>query len=29
MSQEHYRILVCHDLKKPLREAWPEFKSWN
>jgi hypothetical protein len=29
MSWEHYRTLVCHDLKKPLREAWLEFKPWN
>jgi 4-amino-4-deoxy-L-arabinose transferase-like glycosyltransferase len=29
MGWERYDILTCHDLKKPLSEAWPEFKFWN
>jgi len=29
MSWEHYTILICHGLKKPLAEAWPDFKVWN
>ena len=29
MGWEYYTILTCHDLKKPLSEAWPEFKFWN
>jgi hypothetical protein len=29
MSWEHYTILICHDLKKPLPEAWPRFKIWD
>lgn len=29
MAEEHYTILVCHRLKKPLAEVWPEFKVWN
>jgi hypothetical protein len=29
MSWEHYNILICHDLKIPLKQAWPEFKFWN
>jgi len=29
MSWEHYTILKCHGLKKPLAEAWPQFKVWN
>ncbi len=29
MGWEHYTILICHGLKKPLAEAWPEFKFWN
>ncbi|HUM06254.1 MAG TPA: glycosyltransferase family 39 protein [Terriglobales bacterium] len=29
MSWEHYTILKCRGLKKPLEEAWPHFKSWN
>ena len=29
MGWEYYTVLTCHDLKKPLSEAWPEFKFWN
>jgi 4-amino-4-deoxy-L-arabinose transferase-like glycosyltransferase len=29
MSWEHYNILICHGLKKPMAEAWPHFKVWN
>jgi len=29
MAEEHYTILVCNGLKKPLAEVWPRFKVWN
>jgi len=29
MSWEQYNILVCHNFKKPLAEAWPQLKFWN
>ncbi|HVP53178.1 MAG TPA: glycosyltransferase family 39 protein [Terriglobales bacterium] len=29
MGEEHYTILVCHGLRKPLAEAWPDLKVWN
>jgi hypothetical protein len=29
MGWEHYDILICHNLKMPLAEAWPHFKVWN
>jgi hypothetical protein len=29
MSWEHYDILICHGLKKPMAEAWEQFKVWN
>jgi hypothetical protein len=29
MGWEHYTILICHDFKKPLAEAWPRLKTWN
>jgi hypothetical protein len=29
MGWERYDILVCHNLKMPLAEAWPHFKVWN
>jgi len=29
MGWEHYTILICRGLKKPLAEAWPHFKVWN
>lgn len=29
MGWEHYNILICHDFKVPLRQAWPRLKVWN
>jgi len=29
MGEEHYTVLICHDLKRPLSQAWPHFKNWN
>jgi hypothetical protein len=29
MGEEHYTIVVCNGLKKPLAEVWPRFKVWN
>lgn len=29
MGWEHYTILICHNLKKPLPEAWPRLKTWD
>ncbi len=29
MGWEHYNILVCHNFKKPLQQAWPKLKTWN
>lgn len=29
MGWEHYTILICHGLKKPLADAWPHFKVWD
>jgi 4-amino-4-deoxy-L-arabinose transferase-like glycosyltransferase len=29
MGWEHYTILVCHDFKMPLSQAWPLLKRWN
>jgi len=29
MGWEHYNILVCHNFKVPLAEAWPKLKFWN
>jgi 4-amino-4-deoxy-L-arabinose transferase-like glycosyltransferase len=29
MGSEYYNVRICHGLKKPLAEAWPEFKFWN
>jgi hypothetical protein len=29
MGWEHYTILICHGLKKPIAEAWPHFKVWD
>ena len=29
MGEEHYTILVCKGLKKPLEKVWPRFKVWN
>jgi Dolichyl-phosphate-mannose-protein mannosyltransferase len=29
MGWEHYNILICHDFKVPLLQAWPRLKVWN
>jgi len=29
MEWEHYSILICHDFKKTLAEAWPQLKNWD
>jgi 4-amino-4-deoxy-L-arabinose transferase-like glycosyltransferase len=29
MEEEHYTILICHELKTPLAEFWPRLKHWN
>jgi hypothetical protein len=29
MGWEHYDILICHNFKMPLSEAWPRLKTWN
>ena len=29
MNEEHYTILICRGLKRPLRELWPDLKHWN
>lgn len=29
MAEEHYTIFVCRDLKRPLKEVWPDLKHWN
>ncbi len=29
MAEEHYTILVCRDLQRPLKEVWPTLKVWN
>ncbi|MCA1614314.1 MAG: hypothetical protein LC800_09300, partial [Acidobacteria bacterium] len=29
MAEEHYTILVCRGLKRPLKELWPDLKVWN
>ena len=29
MGWEHYTILICRGLKKPMAEAWPHFKVWD
>ena len=29
MSEEHFTILVCHGLKKPLPQLWDRLKHWN
>jgi hypothetical protein len=29
MGWEHYNILLCHNFKPPLSQAWPELKRWN
>jgi Dolichyl-phosphate-mannose-protein mannosyltransferase len=29
MGWEHYNILLCHNFKPPLQQAWPQLKFWN
>ncbi len=29
MGWEHYDILICHNFRMPLSEAWPRLKTWN
>jgi hypothetical protein len=29
MGWEHYNILMCHNFKVPLSQAWPKLKVWN
>ena len=29
MGWEHYTVLICHGLKEPLSQAWPQLKIWN
>jgi hypothetical protein len=29
MEWEHYAILICHNFKPPLAEAWPQLKHWD
>jgi 4-amino-4-deoxy-L-arabinose transferase-like glycosyltransferase len=29
MRWEHYTILICHNLKQPLAEVWPQLKHWD
>jgi hypothetical protein len=29
MPTEHFDVFYCRDLKWPLREIWPQLKSWN
>jgi hypothetical protein len=29
MGWEHYDILVCHNFKVPLSQAWPKLKTWD
>jgi hypothetical protein len=29
MGWEHYNILICHNLKTPLPQAWPRLKVWD
>jgi hypothetical protein len=29
MGEEHYTILVCKGLEKPLKEVWDRLKVWN
>jgi 4-amino-4-deoxy-L-arabinose transferase-like glycosyltransferase len=29
MGWEHYDILLCHNFKVPLSQAWPKLKNWN
>jgi hypothetical protein len=29
MGEEHYTVLLCRGMKKPLAELWPRLKHWN
>ena len=29
MAEEHYTILVCRGLRRPLAEMWPSLRHWN
>jgi 4-amino-4-deoxy-L-arabinose transferase-like glycosyltransferase len=29
MGWEHYTILICHDFRQPLPQAWPRLKIWD
>jgi Dolichyl-phosphate-mannose-protein mannosyltransferase len=29
MGWEHYDILVCHNFRPTLQQAWPQLKFWN
>ena len=29
MPYEKYDIIVCRDMKKPLRDIWPDLKNWR
>jgi hypothetical protein len=29
MGWEHYNILLCHNFRPPLPQAWPKLKTWN
>jgi hypothetical protein len=29
MGWEHYTILTCHQLKKPMEQAWERWRVWN
>jgi 4-amino-4-deoxy-L-arabinose transferase-like glycosyltransferase len=29
MGWEHYTILICHNFKMPLSQAWSKLKTWN
>jgi hypothetical protein len=29
MEWQHYAILICHNFKPPLAEAWPQLKHWD
>jgi 4-amino-4-deoxy-L-arabinose transferase-like glycosyltransferase len=29
MPYEHFDVFYCRNLKRPLKELWPEVKNWN
>lgn len=29
MPYEHFDVFYCRDLKKPLKELWPQVKNWD